>query len=289
MCTKCWKQGVVLIVIMLFLGVAFAPGITASREIVETNELNSDLVEFTVMVGNRDYSILLTPDQAAELDNLIDQTKTRLDAATTMEKTAQIFDETVVSLYDLGVLPKDMSIREAQRLVKGNNRFSRLGKVLNHLSGNNLQILYDENIFCLVAGETSMTSFYPLYSRLLFHMIHNSDNFLVGYSCILLFFLLCPLVIFWKLSPVVIGNIATLGVTSGLVSGPSRGWVRTIGLSGIKNWDGKFKGTIPLLFGFGEGSCIGILGFTGISIYPNVDSSKCFYLGFARQVKLRYE
>jgi len=45
--TQMRKKIVGILVIILFLGVAFAPGITASREIVETNELNSDLVEFT--------------------------------------------------------------------------------------------------------------------------------------------------------------------------------------------------------------------------------------------------
>jgi hypothetical protein len=47
-----WKKVTAPVVIVLFLGVAFSPGITASRDIIETNELNSDLVEITVEIGN---------------------------------------------------------------------------------------------------------------------------------------------------------------------------------------------------------------------------------------------
>jgi len=283
-----WKKVTAPVVIVLFLGVAFSPGITASRDIIETNELNSDLVEITVEIGNHDHSVLLTAKQALELENLIDRTKTRLDTATTPEETAQIFDETVVSLYDIGVLPKDMSIREVQRLVNGHHRFSRMENVLDGLSGSNLGLLDDnENLFCLIAGKTSDTFFLPLIYR----FIGQLNELPFGWASILwiiLFILLSPLCLLWLLSPVVYGNYAVLGIP-GMWGSPSTGWVRTIGWNGIKNWNGSFKGGINLPTHGGEGyACLGIRGFNGISIYYNLTRMECFYLGSALQVKLKY-
>lgn len=277
------RIGIVFGIVLLFVGVGIQPALAELS--IDSDE--SKLVEFTVQVGDSEHTVVLSSTQAKELDNLIDNTKLLLNMATTIEETSRIFDETVVSLYDLGVLPKDMSIREAQRLVNGHHRFSRMDNVLDGLSDSNLELLdKDENLYCLVAGETSWTDFFPLTYRILFKM-QELPNENIWILALFFIFLLLPLLPLWWLSPVVFGNIVALGTPTmwGLTS---RGWVRTIGLNGIKNWNGSFKGNIPFPYPFGDGICCGIRGFNGISIYNNLAHKDCFYLGSALQVKIRY-
>ena len=143
----------VVSVLVLLTSVAFVPSITASRDIVESDEFKSNLVEITVEVGNREHSVLLTPDRAFELENLIARTKNRLEAAVTMEETAQIFDKTVVSLYEQGMLPANMNIEAVQRLVKGKNQLFRIGNVLDGFGSRSIGMIDDdENRFCLISG-----------------------------------------------------------------------------------------------------------------------------------------
>ena len=281
------KKLVGIFIFSLILGVIFIPGITATREIVEKKDLNNDLVEITVEVVNREHKILLTSDQAVELENLIERTKTRLDKATTLEETSQIFDETVISLYELGLLPDGISVEDAQRLVNGNNRFSRLGKVLNHLSSSKPGLLDDEsNLFCLIAGATSNTFFYPLSLRVSFYMLYNQENDLVMMLSLILALLSMPLWGLWSLSPVVFGNNACLGSAFGW-GFPSSGWVFTIGLKGINIWDGSFYGGITSVWTFIFENRVGFRGFTGLKIKYN-SQIECFYLGYVTEVKLEY-
>jgi len=276
------KKIVGILVIILVLSVAFAPGITASREIVETNELNSDLVEVTVEVGNRDYSVLLTPDQALELENLIARTKTRLDTVTTWEETAQIFDDTVVSLYELGMLPKDISIMEGQQLVKIHHHISKLAKILLRKDISNLVMLDDEeNRLCLIAGHTDNN----MIAGPIIAMIANINPYLVLFLGPLYFIMMY----FYSINPLAIGYSLTYGYLFHVFMNrtwvPSSGWIRTNGLNGVKKWDGEFYGNI-------SGGLTGVRGFTGIKIKTSLDHgsfAEYFYLGVARRVKMRYE
>ncbi len=275
-----FKKGIVIVIIILFVGVGVQPALADLS--IESDDF--EFVEFTVQVGNIEYNVVLSSKQAEELENLMDNTKAQLDKATTIKETSKIFDETVVSLYKLGMLPDSISVEDAQRLVKGHHRFSRMDNVLDCLSGSKLGILDDdENLFCLVAGKTDNTNFLPLSYRLLLKIYELYNDLLI---LILIFqIILLPLVILWMLSPVVYGNIALLGHSDG----PSHGWVYTIGLNGIKNWWGNFRGGTYFRAVGGVRKCyLGILGFNGISICTNVNHLDCFYLGFARQVKLDY-
>ena len=280
------RIGIVFGIIILFFGVGIQP--TLAELSIDPDE--SELVEFTVQVCDSKHNVVLSSKQAEELDILIDNTKARLNMATTIEETSQIFDKTVVSLYDLGMLPDGMSVEDAQRLVNGHHRVSRMDKILDGLSGSNLGLLDDdENLFCLVAGETSMTLFWPLSWRLALQMSELPYDWAQLFVIFFFSFMRIPLLLMllWMLSPVVFGNMVTLGAPD---MGTCRGWVRTIGLNGIKNWNGSFKGIIPFPHWMGYGyHCFGIRGFNGISIYTNLNGADCFYLGSAIQVKLEYE
>ena len=283
-----FSKGFVFVIICLFFGIGIQPVFAD----ISNDSDESNMVEYTVQVGDIEHNVVLSSKQAKKLETLIDITKERLDNATTIEETSHVFDETVVSLNELGLLPDDMSVEDTQQIVKGNNRFPMIVKVLNRLSGSNREIFNNEsNLFCLIAGETSNTFFYPLSMRILLYMMNNIENDLPLFLCYYLsIFLYQTLTILWVISPVVYGNNGCLGYKAGMIPTPSIGWVFTIGLNGINIWDGKFYGIIPIPFGFAEPykSCVGIRGFTGISIYKDLNYSDCFYLGFTTQVKIEY-
>jgi len=275
------RKGIVFGIIFLFFSVGVQP---AFAELSFDSD-ESELVEYTVQVGDIKHNVVLSSKQAKELENLKDCTKAKLNEVTTIKETSHIFDETVVSLNELGMIPDGMSVEDAQRMVKGNNRFPMIEILLNRLNGRNLGIFDDEsNLFCLIVGETSNTYFYPISIRLILQL-YQLPYILTFIISQLSYLLLSPLILLWLKSPIVFGNNAILGNKDGMIHSPSRGWIRTIGLNGINIWDGKFFGNIPL----NDVSCIGIRGFTGLSIYNDPDYSDCFYLGYATQVKLEYD
>lgn len=261
-------------VIILFIGAGIQPALAE----LPTEFDDSELVKYTVQVGDSEHTVVLSSGQAEELENLIDTTKTRLNMATTIEETEQIFDETVVSLYDFGLLPDGMSVDDAQKVVKGVNRFNHMYKVFGGLSRGNLGIFDNEtNLFCLIAGETYETVFLSL----LFFLERLYYNYIAPLGTVLLFILNKIYDIF----PFYFGNTASLGklhVHNTII--PASGWITTQGLLGHKEWDGEFYGGITSIWNFIFHYCVGIRGFTGLRIQNN---SNDFYLGWALQVKIR--
>ncbi len=287
-----YKKGLVFGIIALFVGVALAPGITATIETSETlapnieqEALDNGLVEITVEVGNSEHKAMLTLDQAKELENLINCTKARLDATTSGEETVQIFDETVISLYELGMLPNGMSIEEAQRLVNDIEQDQRIVKKLEQrFSRNKGTMGVEDNFLCLITGHTDVhvligPSLIPslilvlilgapsMLLEILFNVHTKFISFLMSNLISLNFFT-------WGYSPLAFGYIIALGHTEMGIPGvpppkvPAQGWINTIGLNGVKNWNDNFFG--------------GVLGFTGIKIcYPPNEFMTYFYMGAA--------
>jgi hypothetical protein len=185
----------------------------------------------------------------------------------------------VVSLYELGILPESMSIREVQWLVNGQNRFSSIYKVLDGLGGRNMGVLgNDENRFCLMAGYTDDTNFFPLAIITLF--------FISEILAMLTYTLIIPVLWFIAINPINIINCIFLGYKGGMSSNPASGWIHTIGLNGIKSWDGDFLGDIQIPGS--EVAYLGVFGFSGIKILLDKSSYlEYFYLGGALQVKIK--
>ncbi len=284
-----WKKGLVLGIIILFVGIAIQPGIIADDSIEYDN---SELVEITIQIcksnGANEHTVMLSQEQAEELESIINSTKIKLDAAKTMGETSAIFNDAVVSLYELGVLPDGMSIEDAKRLVNGMEQNLRIVKKLERWFSRNQKNLDDnENILCLIAGHTDLTWFigpllFPslilgviigiplvLLDGLIFRLFDTSIfipilfQLLVGIASLYL--------LIWQLNPIAFGHLIKLG-SEGIWgwSIPVSGWIYTIGLNGIKNWN-SFYG--------------GVLGFTGIKIwYPPKEGSTHFYLGAALMI-----
>jgi hypothetical protein len=290
---------------MLFIGVAFAPGITAS---VNITDHNNNLVEITVEVDNREHKIILTPDQAEELENLIERTKTRLDAAGTREETSRIFDETVISLYELGVLPDDRSIEKIQQLVSGRSQFNEVCRIFDNQYINKLDIFDNKtNLLCLIAGNVEDTFFRgrPIFLFMLMDSIYKNFQGQVPYPFGVVFTYLAALIAhffadgypgtYQKIKskvPISLLDVISIGEywDDDEQFYPTNGVVHTVGLNGLKSWDGAIYGHFPGRFTFPGGPfflCPGVIGFTGIKI--NLEYNDHFFFGFALLVKIGNE
>lgn len=284
---RLFRKGIVLGIILLFVGIAIQPSIIADDSFKSDN---SEIVEITIQIcnenGANDHTVMLTQEQAEELENIISTTKIKLDAAKTLEETSAIFNDTVVSLFELGVLPECMSIENAKRLVNGMDQNPRIVKKLERwFSRNQGNKGVEDNFLCLIAGHTDLTLFIgpSLIPILLLILIITMPLILLFKLSNIHFFpdnLFKLLIIFgglnfltWQFIPIAVGHIIFLGGSSGgmfPIRIPADGWINTIGLLGITNWN-SFYGQI--------------FGFTGIKIcYPPAAGMTHFYMGAALMV-----
>ena len=126
------NRGIALVVIVLFIGLAFTPSINAN---VTTD---SELVEITTEVcgidGINSQTISLTKEDADTVEKLFDEIKSKLDRAETREETVTIFNEGIVELDKYGLFG-DMDIEKIQNQIS--NRFIQpkrtnfLGKIVD--------------------------------------------------------------------------------------------------------------------------------------------------------------
>jgi len=200
---------------------------------------------------------MLTQEQVDELDNHFDNFKVKLDNAITKGDTVEIYNDMVISLDEFGLLPDYMTVDEAQQLVTGKNYPLFNSNIVSALFENS-------NFFCLISGQA-----------------RNSD-------CLLFFI------------PVHIGGIMFFGSDkyiwessinhpNDFPDNPAKGWVKTNGLLGLKEWNGSFYGAIfPLTIGgpFPMMTCYycGVVGFTGIATTRGIETS---FIGFAPWVKIK--
>ena len=145
------KKGVVVAVILLFIGLAFAPSINAN---ISKASIDSELVEITTEVcglkGGK-HTVSLSKEDALEVEQLIDDIERRLDEVETREEAVEIFNEAVVELDKYGLLGS-LSVEQVQRFVSGFNSNSRLVKFLDRLFKREVGEQNDvENYLCLVS------------------------------------------------------------------------------------------------------------------------------------------
>jgi hypothetical protein len=302
------KKSLVIGIIILFIGIAFQPVITADISVVSNN---SELVEITVEIYEvnrvQEYTVMLTLKQAEELELLINNTKTVLDAADNSDETKNIFIDTVVSLNELGLLSNGINVEEVQKLVTGEERNPRVERLFERYYSNNQKSLFDnDNILCLIAGKTIYTVFigpFALLFGLLFG-IHGVSSFLRHIKILEWFDKISPNLLSWWLENfgefhyrllflrmslwIALGvglNFLPLKTGAYIHYGwikfpytpwdypediPAEGWVNTFGLFGKKEWSGDFYGDV--------------LGFTGIKITNELLNH--YYLGAALRITM---
>ncbi|MCK4829030.1 hypothetical protein KA005_75605, partial [bacterium] len=296
------KKGIVIAIIVLFIGISIAPIINAniSRE--------DNYVEITSetcgIIGMGEYSVKLTQQQNIELENLFDDINRRLDNVETREASIKIMNEAVVEFDKYGLLPEGMSVRQVQWLVTG-GFLNSLRMKLFHRFPVNQGVGEPGNVNCLVIGRTDHTFFRP-YPVLLFDFPRISPWL---WNTSLLSGLLTYAYLFRILSPFRFSTYTYFGsryriTEQGNVTYDdiysSSGWVWTIGSSGVKKWNGSFYGDLYHKYKkivsdndriWENWDCVGIDDFTGVNLNflgKLEPSFKTFYVGFARQVSFNY-
>ncbi|HWR64076.1 MAG TPA: hypothetical protein VN365_06725 [Candidatus Thermoplasmatota archaeon] len=301
------KKILVVGVILLFLSVAFVPSINLSAVKASADD---DLVEVTTQAcGIQRYgntTVKLTKEQYQDLEQYLVEFRERLNQTSTRGEAVRIFKDAVVELNKYGLLPRGMSENQTLKLILRHNE-------------QRLPVL-DANYFCLVSGKTTNTlSYGPLATvaddillfifLLLSNPRHLSGTLLGDFidwllnilwiiketimtiSAGLFFIMLWTGGLFSVFSPIGLLTLLTFGYTTGNYENdkyPSSGWVYSIGLTGMKKYDGpELWGTARtypyIVFPFAT-LYPGVLGFCGLKIKSS--SGYSFFIGSALKVNL---
>jgi hypothetical protein len=291
---KCLAVGIIL----LFIGIAVAPSINSTA--VKTSDDN-DLVEVISQAcgikGFGNTTVKLTKEQYQNLEQYLATFRARLNQTTTKEEAIPIFKEAAAELNTYGLLPKGMSVRQAQKLVTSSYASHQGSRLLEKIPHRNaLTQNKVDNRFCLVAGSTNNNYIFgPIKSSLFIALLLLMDTIEIialtldslglqrlAALCIVVDDFLDFLWIPVRVIPAEIGGAVTFGSTyNEWEVGPhyyaSNGWVFTQGLQGMQSLNGSFYGTIR------EGTLgfyWGLTGFTGIVIRP-WGTGRMLFLGSA--------
>ncbi|HWR27885.1 MAG TPA: hypothetical protein VN377_05565 [Candidatus Thermoplasmatota archaeon] len=272
------KKGLVVSVILLFIGVAVAPFINQS--VVKASS-DDDLVEITTQAcgiqGYGNNTVKLTREQYQDLEAYLVEFRARLNQTSTREDAVPIFKEAVVELDKYGLLPRGMSVETAQRLIL------KKYKMMDEFGSRNKSL--NINLGCLVAGKVDFEI--GFYGRLFL---------LLSRIWFLTFPLMLMLYILSLVNPVSLGGVITFGSHTIYQHGsqylPAVGWVTALGILGQQHWNHSFYGKISPIQILVKGGdqivyyyeFIGAIGFCGIKIVPFG-----FFIGSALAVSLDSE
>jgi len=289
------KQGLVVSVILLFIGVSVAPSINFT--VVKASNDN-DLVEVTTQAcgiqGYGNTTVKLTREQYQDLEQYLVEFRARLNQTSIREEAVPIFKEAVVKLNKYGLLPRGMSVERAQRLV---TTYGKSINLLNRMPSSH-GLFKCANLFCLIAGEADISlvvnSLLAGFEILLILLVNLSD--LYPSDFILAFFLIQTFFLIYKNTPpnrIVTAfnflSLLTFGAYYTYSAKGANGWVFTVGLLGIRTSNGPLYGHIPIpivigVSGYSATHYTGVFGFTGIRIFLPDDSS--LFLGTALRVNI---
>jgi len=289
-----FTKTLVFVIILLFIGIGIKPAFAA----VSTESETSELVEITLQFYEKDrtynHTVMLSKEQAQELDFLKDNFKNQIESIDNPIETEDVYKNAIVSLNELRLLPENMSTDYAQQLVTDKKNSPLIKNAFEKLVNNKRRSNSEyENIFCLIAGDSDKTSFAgPALILLVIHFVliilrinyildwvsltSRIGELLVNifkevfreiYQLRLLFWLFLGAGI--NSLPLKIGAIIGYGFPNfdpfSYDKYPAEGWASTLGVYGKKSWSGSFFGAA--------------FGFTGIKIIR--DFFDFFYLGTA--------
>jgi len=302
------RKGLSVGIILLFIGVAITPSINVN--VVKASNDN-DPVEITSeacgIKGFGNTTVKLNKQQYQNLGQYLVDFRERLNQTTTREEAVPIFKEAVVELNKYGLLPKRMSVEQAQKLVVGGFE-TKTNKLFEKLLQKNHKSSTDySNYCCLIYGRTTKVLPIGFLLKILsnFCLWRNHDNLyeIISFA-MLLNALLVPFGdLPWLLSPISILNVLNFGIYD-FISGyhgydyfPSEGYIYSLGLLGFKQYNGSFYGALPLrplvLFWFNiyflYTSTVyfpGVFGFTGFKIDSG---SRTIFLGSALWINISSE
>lgn len=279
------RKGLVVGIILLFISITFSPSINFN--IVKASDDN-ELIEVTTQAygikGFGDTTVKLTKHQYQDLQQYLVDFRERLNKTTTREEAVPIFNEAVIELNKYGLLPKGMSVENAQNLVNNRNEKIQSLKKINNLffSDQNSKNTI-KNVLCLISGNVDEADFWSLLSIGSFILL---QPFIIAYALlvvsenpiesllIIISILALPVLFILEygrlIKPINLISIIIFG-EAGIPT--TSGSIFSLGLYGKKNVNGNFSGVI--------------VGFTGLRItavthYPNdITVYGGFFLGSA--------
>ncbi|MCK4416483.1 MAG: hypothetical protein KAU84_04945 [Thermoplasmatales archaeon] len=304
------KKIIGILVCMLLIGTAV---LTASGTVLiekTSKSTNHEFIELTTEIcgipGLQSFSVKITKQDYHKLETLFDTIKSRFDTTSTRNGAEEIFEEAVIELNKIGLLPMGMNICQIKQLVIGgflNSLHMRFQDTfrLNHLSNKS------GNTNCLVIGKTDYTYFRPFPALVIdIPIFYTLLEYLYSISSPIASILLLPYA-FRVMQPLKFGSQAYFGQRYKLTeqgnvtrddSYSSSGWVWTIGSNGIQKWNDTFYGNLYCKYQkkiyedvdviWENWDPVGVIGFIGIKIgilSPDIDT---FYIGFARKVNYSY-
>jgi len=295
-------------IVILFLGLAFAPSIHAN--ISKESELVEITTEVCGLPGQKPQTVQLSKSDAEAVYRLFKEIKLKLDAVESRKEAVEVFNEAIMEL-DKYALLGELSVEKTQNLVLGRYQNSREIQFLEKRYPWIMEKSEDiDNFLCLIAGRTTYTFFQTwLSAAILMSTIPLTLLFVF-------FYLLLRISLFPIISSIILNFIANFGsylgrlVDATLTHQPlmfgvniwlsqSNGWVRTIGLKGIQKIDGYFNGKMlsqgildeyfkAWIYGYTDPneSTKAAKRFIGLRINLDSESYESFYIGTALAVRL---
>lgn len=304
--TKTTTKSVTIGIIFLVIGVSI---FSCTTQVGVTATQTKETIEITTQAcgikGSKDTIVQLTKEQYLDLERYLTEFREQLNHTNTLEDTIILFKDVVVELNKYGLLPKDMSIEQTQRLVTG--RYSTPKTMKWHsLINRNQKLSNDSNFLCLLTGTTTSTCVIGIAEQGLATLIYL---FYLPYFLEQIFFddpvYIETILVKLRETCQKLQTLSSRRIiqTGNIIFGtskeeylppefrffPAYGWVDTQGLLGKKSWNGTFFGSIRMLrsyeFRFYT-YYIGATGFVGIRLYKA--DGKNFFIGSALRCDLDY-
>lgn len=300
------SKGLVVGIILLFVSLTVAPAINCQ---MVTASQEDDLVKVTShacgVQGYKDTTVTLTQEQYQDLEQYLVEFRAQINESSTWEETTRLFRQAVVRLYDYGLLPKNMGIDDAQRLVTKGYQQPRLMSLCPSLKRNQ-QMFNGSNFLCLLTGITTRTSiigipelgvaaliylmFFPYFiEQILGEEPHRTEQIILRLRNLTSSIQRLSSRRIIQAGNIVFGTSKDEYIPPEFRFLPSYGWIDTQGLLGKKSWNGTFFGGIRTLRGFEYrfySYYIGATGFVGLTV--NKGDGKKFLLGSAVRCDINY-
>ena len=290
----------VIFTIFLFISSVFIPCIQIqSIKAVQEQGYVDIRSEMCGVCDSGDQVVRLTREQYRLLQQYLSEFQNQFNSTTTCVEAIPLYKDLVVELAAFNLLPKGMTIQHAQNLIiqgLGMYQTTTLPMTLSQKPANS-----SYNIGCLISGEIdhALSYFVPavlpgaVAYLLLLCLYEVRYNIFTHYPWD-----------YWHRPPYppVLDTLLTLMDQIRLIFREYYSWtssnpfavfnrirfidtfgtgrIRTVGLFGVKQWEGDLKGIIPPFNDI-------VIGFTGFRI-SNIDEQRIFFTGSALAVGVGY-
>lgn len=257
----------------------------------------------SIVLKNTSQLQIHTNRQYAEGEKLFNELQVKLDKVTKKQEVLTLIREVLVELKNFGLLPKGMTVKQAQRLVT--DYFSKLELKHPFQSTNENN---SGNTNCLVIGFANETFFRPyptIYDIPIIYYLRFNTSFGEYFNFLIWFYAIRAT------QPLKLGPYAWVGGKGRLVENgnvtqeythASSGWVWSLGSNGLQTWNGTFYGGLNTRYQkiiidnesyVEDWNPVGIIGFVGMNFFSlrtfwNANKLPTFYIGFAREINLTY-